>query len=324
MRDQLQDLTTSYPKRPTWRDPSFKGSPLHALVRDELPAAFRAAVPLLQSRYLLKGSIGNGDWTHTPWLVILDPAVTTRVEEGYYIVYLLSLGGEHLYITLNQGCTLLKDSVGLPGARAALAQRASTMWSRIEHRAQRLGNITIDLNVGPSVWRGKLYEMGSVAAKRYDAQSLPSEDEMVADLHEALDLYARLAGEGGWDAEDSIMQDAKDDGIAGDGLVQAKRYRQHRAIERQASHSKKVKAAQGCRCRACELEMSEVYGDLATGMIDAHHLTPLAGLADGQVVTFDPIIDFAVLCPNCHRAIHRLDDPSDLGALRGLIRTRQT
>jgi len=196
------------------------------------------------------------------------------------------------------------------------------MWGRVANRAQRLGNIDIDLNVDRSVWRGKLYELGSVAAKQYNAQSLPPEDEMIADLLEALDLYAWLAHEGGWDPEDNIIQDANDEGVGGGGLAQAKRYRQHRAIERQASHSKKVKAVQGYRCKACDQEMSEIYGELAAGMIDAHHLTPLATLSDGQVVTFDPLIDFAVLCPNCHRAIHRLEDPSDLVALRKLIGTQ--
>jgi len=323
MRAEFEQLATNYPPRPVWRDAGFKGSPLNGLVRDELPAALRSAVPSLHERYIIKGSIGNGDWTHTPWVVILDPAITTRVEEGYYLGYLLSLGGERLYLTLNQGCTLLKDSVGLGGARAALIQRADTMRNKVGSAASRLSDTKIDLNVDRSVWRGRLYENGSVVAKAYNAKALPSEADMVADLEEALHLYRQLAREGGWDAEDAIVQDAHDDGIAGGGLTQAKRYRQHRTIERQASHAKKVKKAQGYRCRACEREMVEVYGTLATEMIDAHHLTPLSTLADGQTVTFDPLVDFAVLCPSCHRAIHRLPDPSDLAALRGLIQAHQ-
>jgi len=102
-------------------------------------------------------------------------------------------------------------------------------------------------------------------------------------------------------------------------LHAAKRYHVHRSIERQRSHVDRVKRLQGTRCGACDLEMAEVYGELALGMIDVHHLTPLSQLADGATVTFDPRSDFAVLCPNCHRAAHRLGDPGDIQALRLLV-----
>ena len=36
-------------------------------------------------------------------------------------------------------------------------------------------------------------------------------------------------------------------------------------------------------------------------------------------MTYNVATDFAVLCPNCHRIIHRMPDPSDLAALRGLV-----
>jgi 5-methylcytosine-specific restriction protein A len=45
----------------------------------------------------------------------------------------------------------------------------------------------------------------------------------------------------------------------------------------------------------------------------------LSALAEGALVTFDPRTDFAVLCPTCHRVIHRLEDVGDLPALRALI-----
>lgn len=318
MRDEFERFVRAFPSQPEWRDPSFNGSPLHGMI-SELPNALVRSLPELHDRYLIRGSIGSGGWTHTPWLAVLDPAVTTRVAEGYYLVYLLSLGAERLYLTLNQGCSLLADSVGVRPARQTLLERAGIMRSRILDKANRLGPISLDLNVGGTVWRGKLYEAGSVVAKVYDTSALPHRDEMIADLREGLSLYELLAREGGWDPADDIAQVAIDDGIAGKGIEQAKRYRQHRSIERQSSHSKAVKKRQGDRCRGCDQRMAEVYGAIGEGMIDAHHLIPLSSLADGQSITFDPVKDFAVLCPNCHRIIHRLPDPSDLEALRQLV-----
>ena len=179
--------------------------------------------------------------------------------------------------------------------------------------------INMDLNVKPSVWRGKLYEVGMVAGVQYDTTNLPSDDELVWDLQEALALYSLLNKSGGWAADDDILREAEAD-AAGNSLEQAKRYRQHRAIERQPAHSKKVKKQLGTRCMGCMFEMSELYGPIAAGFIEAHHLIPLSSLDDNEVVLFDPKNDFAVLCPNCHRVIHRMDDCSDINRLRNLVK----
>jgi 5-methylcytosine-specific restriction enzyme A len=53
--------------------------------------------------------------------------------------------------------------------------------------------------------------------------------------------------------------------------------------------------------------------------IEAHHLRPIATLEEGVSVKYDVAADFAVLCSNCHRMIHRFPDPSDLGKFRSII-----
>lgn len=320
MREAFQNFTHGFPKDTARNDGTFAGHPIKSVIETELVDAVTAAMGKRAVRYEIIGSAGKGDWTQTPWLVLLDPAVTTSVARSYYIAYLLSRGCDRLYLLIGQGCTTLKDAIGLPGARDELVRRARVMRGRVNSSATHLSHIKMDLNVSTRVWRGKLYEAGLVMGKEYDAQSLPSDEEMLADLNEALDLYDVLRREGGWDAEDDIVEDAEEDGAA-KGLTQAKRYRQHRTIERERGHSDKVKRLQGTRCRGCDLEMAEVYGDTAEGMCDAHHLVPLETLDEGQTVTFDPLNDFAVLCPSCHRAIHRMTDPSDIAALRSALQS---
>ena len=319
MRSQFEVLVNTYPVSPAWRDPAFKGSPLISLLAAEIPGALRKAIPKIGSRYKSEGSAGQGGWTHTPWVAILDPAVTTSVEEGFYVVYLLSMGRQRLYLSLNQGCTTLKDSIGIPGARDELKRRADIMWSRVSSKAVRLKRINMDLNVRPSIWRGKLYEAGLIAGLQYDTKSLPSEEVLVGDLKEALALYRHINKSGGWEAEDDIIRDAEADGV-NKSIEQAKRYRQHRAIERQPSHSRIVKRILGTRCMGCSFELGELYGRIGEGYIEAHHLVPLASLKTDELVHFDPEKDFAVLCPNCHRIIHRMDDVSDIEGLRALVR----
>jgi len=321
MRKVFEQFVQEFPRQPITRDGSFGAHPLHDLVERQLVESVIAALGNRANQFKIRGSIGKGDWTHTPWLVLLDPAVTTDVGRNYYVVYLLSHGAERLYLAIAQGCTALKEAIGLPKAAEELRRRAFVMRSRAGPRASRLSDLTMDLNVDARVWRGKLYEHGCVLATVYECAHLPSEQVMVADLQEALDLYDILRREGGWAAADAIVEEAKADQVPHKGLTHIKRYRQHRTIERDPGHAREVKKRQGTCCRGCDFEMSEIYGFAASGIADAHHLVPLGSLDDGTIVTFDPIRDFAVLCPSCHRAIHRMDDPSDLDALRTALRS---
>jgi hypothetical protein len=47
-------------------------------------------------------------------------------------------------------------------------------------------------------------------------------------------------------------------------------------------------------------------------------LKAIGTLGEGIPVQYDIATDFAVLCANCHRMIHRYTDPSDLKSFRAL------
>lgn len=314
MREELLLWMASYPTEPSWRDGTFAGAPAVSIVSKSVPDAVRAEIGPSAENYLVLGSAGKGDWTHTPWVAVLDPAETSTVEEGIYVVYLLSKGCERLYLTLNQGCTTLKEQAGIPAARAELLRRAEIMRGRLTPK--RLQKKAIDLNT--NVWRANLYEHGAVLCVEYTQADMPSEEELRLDLEEAIRLYRTALNEGGWEADDQIVSDAASE-IGPVELLQAKMYRRHRQIERNPSHAKLVRQLQGTICKGCGKDPRNTYGDVAVGLVDAHHLRPLSSLVEGEVVSFDPIKDFAVLCPNCHRVIHRLEDAGDLAALRALV-----
>ena len=62
-------------------------------VEKELPKSIREALGVRARHFKVQASAGQGGWTHAPWIVLLDLAITTSVEEGFYVVYLLSKGG---------------------------------------------------------------------------------------------------------------------------------------------------------------------------------------------------------------------------------------
>ena len=97
------------------------------------------------------------------------------------------------------------------------------------------------------------------------------------------------------------------------------RYVRHRVIERNSRGLRNMKillatANKGkIACEGCGLDMKKRYG-FPEPIIDCHHLYPLSEL-DGREVRTE-LSDLALLCPSCHRAIHKQEDCSDLDELR--------
>jgi 5-methylcytosine-specific restriction protein A len=86
-------------------------------------------------------------------------------------------------------------------------------------------------------------------------------------------------------------------------------------IERNRTAAKQAKKFHGARCQACDLDFEECYGKIGKGFIEAHHLRPIATVEEGVAITYDVAADFAVLCANCRRMIHRTDDPGNLSLI---------
>ena len=97
-----------------------------------------------------------------------------------------------------------------------------------------------------------------------------------------------------------------------------------RKIERNRTAAKQAKKFHGTICQACDLDFEKRYGAIGKGFIEAHHLKPIATLVEGVSVTYDVASDFAVLCANCHRMIHRSNDPSDLNKFRAIVQSNKS
>jgi hypothetical protein len=103
-----------------------------------------------------------------------------------------------------------------------------------------------------------------------------------------------------------------------------RRYNVHIKIERRNSALvKRVKEIHGYACEACDLKFEDRYPALGekNRYIEAHHLQPISTLKGTKPIKHDPRTDFAVLCANCHRMIHRTKKPWNLTAFRkGLVK----
>jgi hypothetical protein len=108
---------------------------------------------------------------------------------------------------------------------------------------------------------------------------------------------------------------SEDDPAQG-SIVESGRFRLHLQRERNPTAACAAKKHHGLKCQACEFDFKEFYGSLGEGFIEAHHLRPLSSLKAGADYKYNVKTDFAVLCSNCHRMIHRTNNPSDLKAFR--------
>lgn len=97
-----------------------------------------------------------------------------------------------------------------------------------------------------------------------------------------------------------------------------RRYITHLLAERSRALVKYLKSVADPICEICGQDFMARYG---VACIEAHHKTPLATFTDDHEVKSE---DLALLCPNCHRAVHAIMRESDAnyGAIQDRLRER--
>lgn len=116
---------------------------------------------------------------------------------------------------------------------------------------------------------------------------------------------------------ESVADVDEDSAVAREGRP---RWRTHLRRERAPQIIRKKKQAYrattgGLRCEACEFDFDAAFG--LADFCEVHHLIPLAADDEERTTRLE---DLAVLCSNCHRAIHRLGPPMPtVEELRNLI-----
>lgn len=195
------------------------------------------------------------------------------------------------------------------GTHDELSRRAALIRSRLPKRPTKFSGASVNLASASMLARD--YELSVAFAIEYDPANLPAEEMLVEDLTEIVKQYLRLTARGGVDLLDAETNNGHDATI-----VERRRYRFHRRIERNSRAAMAAKKIHGCICQACGFDFEAVYGEVGKGYIEAHHLTPLSELPEDKPVRQDPKSDFAVLCANCHRMMHRNGAPSGVEDLR--------
>ena len=308
IQEVILKITNEYKKALT---ENFVDHPLAKYIRSDVPDIFREMFPD-QGDIEWDASPGQGRWADAPWIAAFDPLVTESAQEGYYPVYLFTRSLNGVYLSMNQGMQAIREEFGGPGGIEVLQHRARIIRSRLSPEYQERFNMDpIDLQPkGPST-RLAFYEPGHAFGIRYDRESIPNNDQLLADLAEMLSLYRLLTIRGGTLEFDQplMVSEESPEYIADLTLEEKRKIRLHCTIERNQRLVDLTKKYQGYDCKVCKFNFLELYGELGRGYIEAHHLTPISQLSPEKPVRLSPVNDFVVVCSNCHRMIHRSGAP---------------
>jgi len=150
------------------------------------PAALRSAV--------VRPSVGQGNWAAVPWIAVLHPDVTTTTQHGVYPVLLFEEDLTAVEITIAQGVTDLKRSLGRRAAVQELDRRATLLREYLDEMTELGFQLDAEFNLGTSAL-ARDYVASTVIHRRYERDSVATSDvsEAVASL---LTSYNRLMQSG--------------------------------------------------------------------------------------------------------------------------------
>ena len=172
---------------------------LYQLICNQIPSLLSSTSSMQKDYYTCKGSCGQGNWAGCPWIAIFNTNITSTTTKGVYIVYLLNAENKTLYLTLDQGMTAIKDEADAlsknnkqyfkeHGYRGKDSYVLSTLADNAQkiQRCLDLGSFSTE-----AITSGKAeYDAGCICSKKYTLDTLPSDEELYADLENMLNVYA--------------------------------------------------------------------------------------------------------------------------------------
>lgn len=300
-----------------WVQDYFKSStsspitnhPIGDLVRSKIPEQMKESLPVVYRNFIFLGSIGQGRWADIPWVAILNPIATKSPQDGIYVVYLLDSQTKKLYLSLNQGVTSFEDK----NKSQKLFRRSNALRELLTQKELvGLRNEPLSLAIRSSSKKPNYYANASITAKEYSLQEINNlkDEDFLQDLIRFLRLYDKLLIEMADNnisyRSGSVVSDEEVEAYsetASQSMIENLKFRMHISRERNAKISNWIKQQRGYICEVCGIKLEEYYGNIGKDYIEAHHLKPVAERKNSSVeVTKE---DFVVLCPNCHRMIHK-------------------
>lgn len=322
------------------KNENLRDNPMGEFVRHEIVKTITTETILNQKKYLVVGSVGQGQWATVPWVSCYDRSITRSATLGYYLVYLFKADMSGVYISLNQGWTYFKEKYGTKEGRNKIKKIANLVREQLNTVPIQLRNEEIDLATNNDL--GKGYEQGHIYGRYYDLNDMPESEEIVTDFQSLLVAYQEIVnlinGRSvkqfndylllvddeefleNVESEEEKYQDTVND-LAVEGFTNSSkddegpRSRKEPVVDkggrerwpRSASEAVSALIESDYKCSINENHRTFTSKTTDKPFMELHHLVPMA-LQSHFINDLDRVVNIKSLCPNCHRAIHHGTD----------------
>lgn len=294
------------------RRSSFKNHPLAKYIRHDVKKIFSDVLEEQSKDFIIDASPGKGNWVNTPWINIMDERVTSSAEDGYYPVYLFSEDQKTIVLELGQG-EYQPRKLYKKDTESVLASRAAIIRSKVPDYKKRFKEDLSKVNLKKGDPVKKRWMASAAFGKIYKINKMPPEDELRKDLFEIIRLYKLSIDRGGISENINQTISFDQDQIS---VGYEKKIVKHISIENEIiqidpKFIKKIKHDKNYTCEGCGLNYEKIYGEYSQkkDFIEAHHIEPkfkVKSKVDINKKIERKPEDFAILCANCHRMIHRM------------------
>ncbi len=144
-------------------------------------------------KFIPSGSTYYGGLPDIPWFAVLDHGKWDSSTEGYYPVYLFNGDITRVYLTLDLATTPYEDGdlEDLKHFKNIFKEYTEELFNANDGLLFDLENFSdpVDLGDGKKYKHAEEFSFGSIFAKCYECDNLPSEDVLENDFIEMLHLY---------------------------------------------------------------------------------------------------------------------------------------
>jgi hypothetical protein len=141
-----------------------------------------SALAIEKGDFLAEGRDGTGRKTRVPWARFGSISRSPRATEGFYVVYLWAFDGSAVFLSLNQGTTEFIGNQFVRRPLEVLESRVDFARDTLADWKSSRGDLTpLALHDPGDDSLGRGYELGDVAAIRYENGSIPDDATLLSD-----------------------------------------------------------------------------------------------------------------------------------------------
>jgi 5-methylcytosine-specific restriction protein A len=312
---QKERLKTVVPKKPA-KIP--QGNILANYIRREAPKIITEIFKdTLLDDMIVDASPGAGNWADTPWIAILNKSVCLKpngkisAEIGFYPVYAVNKDEKLILFALGQG--EMNVRLSYPGnVDHILKTRAIYLNKKLPEHNKFFKDISLAVLEKGNLIRER-WVKSCAFGKIYKTKNLPSEQELRDDFVQMIDLYRKAIERGGVSEglNNQYTLDQEQEFIGYEKKIIRHINLENQIIQTDLKFIKKLKKDKNYTCEACGFRYDKIYINYSEkkDYIEAHHIEPkfkVKSKVDLDKKLQRSADDFAMLCANCHRMIHRM------------------